>query len=752
MSPATVDAGAPPPPRPNGQIFYLHFNSLNFFNANRLGYTGFSNQMDPSFGFASSSLGQSKTPGGLSRPPRLAKQRKPSGGQRPNTFRSVSQIAMDPRPEDPGAAKPAFEYSQQNVGRGFLFRSNDGSQSDLNNNMEASKVMDEMSRLKIESDKAYSDSMKEGNIGRRSSSSNSGSGNVHLSGKDHSLQGIDESVVSELPEDMRRLYIQSEHVSKLHGGNMDELPNKMKKLNVKENISYGRSERTSLGGSSDEMLSEKMRNVKANDSLYNAMNVKAGNVSLRDENKFVFEYDRNANQPVDVNMTNTARDSSYHLKTNTSLSSDVDTMHDFHSSNSGNLNSDNTSGLFSSGFTFQALERENVKVLNENSTTSLPIFSSSGIHHTPLGLGGVCEMSSMDRGDKSVEFCGSRKFNNMPAQNVEFKTPDPKANSIFGLIRKLDTKREPVKDSGLKKKKGKSKKPVQVPLQFHHEFIFQENAQEHTESSEQYSPMDFSPYEETLANNTCSRETSVASDESFCLGENNSSAGSCPNVLSDIGDEVLVSATERLYINEYDMRDNEGRDEQSASNGIDAIRVESAEEDAVSGAETESFKSAADELDYSTDSFYTAADTEVSSSGKFERHDSDGRTQFEHNTRAADMFSGGFTFAASSASFSESSTSMRIPRKKIHNKHSHDSYSSNPNAKVLNMSSSNLPSFQVPRPSLSLHDQGHKDNFSTLLRQKSNNFEQVKEPVTKQDSATAATIAAQESCEKWRLR
>lgn len=768
MSPAFVDSGALPPCT-NGQIFCPHFNSSNNINDNNIAFTGFSNQMDPNFGFSSPSLGPSKPAAGLSRPPRLAKLRKPLAGHRPYIFRPVSEMGFGPGLEDSGlasaridpglsTAKPAFEHSQQNVGRGFVFGSNDSSQTVVNNNVETSKVEDEMRRLKIESEKAYSNSMN-GNIG--SSSASGTGGNIHLSGKDHSLRGVDESVVSELPEDMRRLYIESEHFSKLYGGNIEELPNKMKKLNMKDyehdgstNFSFGRSNSKSLGGSSDILLPDKMKNLKIEDSLYTSMNEKVDDVISGDKNIFMFRASGNVNQPVDLNMTSSARDSSNNLKTKTSLSSGAETMHDMLAKNLGDGNLDNRTGSFNSKVTFQGgLESKNrgthVSFENERNTTSLPVFSSSGVHYKPLGH--VPEMPSMDRGDKKVEFCFTSKSDNMAAQHVEFKTPDPKAHSLFGLNRMFETKRELANDSGLKKKKGKCKKPAQVPLKFQHDYVFQENLHENAQSSEQYSPMDFSPYEEILASSMFSRETSVASEESFHLDENNSSSDAYPNISDDIADEVLISATECLQINECDVKGNEGQDKESASCVNESIRVESPEEDAVSGAETESFKSATDELDYSTDSFVTAADTEGSSSSKIERQDSDGGTQHKYNKISAEMARSSFTFAASSCSLSESPASMHIQKKKTRNKHCHDSYSSTPSVKVSH-ASSHLPSFQISGSSFSSPEQGRKDNFSTVLSQKSDTSKQVKELATKQDSATAATIAAQESCEKWRLR
>ncbi|KAI3461136.1 hypothetical protein Pfo_017799 [Paulownia fortunei] len=779
MSPAFVDSGAPPPCT-NGQIFYTHFNSSHTINDNNIACTGLSNRMDPNFGFGSPSLGPSKPASGLSRPPRLAKLRKPLVGHRPNLFRPVSQVGVGPGLEDSGiesaridpglsTGKPAFESSQQNVGRGFVFGSSDSSHASgissksnlfsetvVNNNVETSKVVDEMTRLRIESEKANSNSK---NVKIGSSSTSGTSGNLHLSGRDHSLQGVDESVVSELPDEMRRLYIESEHFGKLYGRNVEELPNKMKKLNMKDyehdgskNFGFGRSDSKSLG-SLGTMLPNKMKNLKIEDSLYASMNEKVDDVSSGDKNKFKFKDSGNANQQVDLNITNAAGNSSNHLDTKTSLRSGAETVHGMQAKSLGDGNLHNISGSFNSRFTFQGgLESKNsgihVSCQNESNSTPSPVFASSGINFKPVGS--IPEMPSIDRVEKKVEFSFTSKLDSMAAQHVEFKTPDPKAHSLFGLNRKVETKRESAKDSGLKKKKVKCKKPAH-PSRFQQDFVIQDKLQENAESPEQYSPMDLSPYEETLANNSFSRETSVASEESFHLDENNSSTEAYPNVSNDIADEILVSATEGLHINECDVKGNEGQDEEATYCVNEGIKVDNPEEDAVSGAETESFKSATDELDHSTDSFVTAPDIEVSSSSKIERQDSDGGTQFKYDTSIGDMVQSSFTFAASSSSLDESSASMHIQKKKNRIKLCQDSYSSTPLVKVSH-EPSHLPTFQVSGCILSSPEQGQKGNFSNVLSQKRDKSDQVKELATKQDSATAASIAAQESCEKWRLR
>ncbi|KAI3450003.1 hypothetical protein Pfo_006668 [Paulownia fortunei] len=275
----------------------------------------------------------------------------------------------------------------------------------------------------------------------------------------------------------------------------------------------------------------------------------------------------------------------------------------------------------------------------------------------------------------------------MEAQHVEFKKPDQKEHLVFGLDRKVETKRELARETGSNQKKGKWKKPVQVPVKFGKDFVFQENLQEDAELSGHYSPMDVSPYEETLADNT---------------------------------DEGLVSATEGLYINECDVKGSEVQDEESTCCVNESIRVESPEEDAVSGAETESFKSANDELDHSTDSFITAAHVEGSSSSSIERQDNDGGTLLKFDTSLADIGQTSFILVASSTA-------------------------------LISHASSHFSHFQFSESSLTSPKKGQKGNLSTLSSQRKGKSEQVKELDAKQDSIAAASMAAQESCEKLRV-
>ncbi|KAL3850149.1 hypothetical protein ACJIZ3_012031 [Penstemon smallii] len=708
MSPAFVDSGAPPP-YANGP------------------------KMDPNYGFNSPSLGPGKPAPSLSRPPRLAKLRKPMAGHRPSLFRPVPNRVVDDSSTDSGGFQPVHH----NAGGGFVFSSN--SSGPVSSNSSISNFSESVASSDVERSKVV-DELRGLRIGEKGGSSG---------GRDRGVQSIDQNVVSELPDEMRKLYIESDHFSKVYGGSVDgELPNKMKKLNIKNNecdgssnLAFGGGASESLSGSSDAMLDDNMKKLNIEESLCTSADQKD-----KDNYKFIFGKSGNAKEAVDVSIASVVG--------NSSNQSGAETMHHMQTENLGDRIFQKDSGSFSSGFTLQAgLQSKNsgthISCDTESTSTSSPLFASSDIHIKLVG--GVPGIPSMDRADKKVEFNFASKLDSMDGKNVQFTTPDPKGHLLFGLNRKVETKREPSKDNGLKKKKGKWKKPVQVPLKFAQDFGFQENLPKYAESSEQYSPMDVSPYEEILADDSCSRETSVASEESFYVDDNNSSTEARPDVSNDIVDECLVSATERFYINKCDIKANDRLDEESSVCVNKGIGLESPRENAVSGAETESFKSANDELDYSSDSFITAADVEVSSSSSIERQDSDGCNRFKYDTTSDDFRQTGFMFSASSTAVSQSSASMGIQKKKSRLKVGHDSCSSTPNVKVSHTSST-IPPFQASRSSLLSPEQDQKLNFPNVLSRRRDKSDQVKELEVKQDSNAAASIAAKESCEKWRLR
>ncbi|EPS70164.1 hypothetical protein M569_04596, partial [Genlisea aurea] len=111
-----------------------------------------------------------------------------------------------------------------------------------------------------------------------------------------------------------------------------------------------------------------------------------------------------------------------------------------------------------------------------------------------------------------------------------------------------------------------------------------------------------------------------------------------------------------------------------------------------------------------------------------------------------------FTFTASSSSFDEPSGSIRLQKKNHRNKIFGHRSSSKSSLKVSS-ALSRLPSFQDPgsAPVLSVHDK-KSDSLQFSSQNQNAECEKQKEQMIRRDSETAASISAQESCEKWRLR
>ncbi|CAI9768623.1 unnamed protein product [Fraxinus pennsylvanica] len=715
--------------------------------------------MDPNFGFNSPALGTAM-PAGLSRPQRSIKHRKPLAGPRPwftpaleidKLSRSFSEQSFGSFQEDQGIETaindPGFNTvrpdsglgvgsSQRNAGRDILFGSNNSSNTgfntfssnDMSIDVEENRIAVELRRLRIQSEKTVLDS-ENANISSSGNRSNSDVfSNVNLCGKDQSVHFSStynysdkkndcERPDPELLDEMGKLYIGSEKISTLYGGNASaELPNKMKNLNIKSCVS----------GRADPMLPNKMKNMTIKETLSSSNDGKVDDVSSSDESKFMFGGSGNGNEMENLKIGSGVGNKPDQTKTSSHSFTTSDTQR-----NSGVANVNCGLGSFNSGLSFQSgirgADSDSQVHLNNQGTTRLSsLFSSENI---------------LDRAKHTVEFSFSSKLDSVATKNMEFKTPEMKGNLFFGLNGKLDPKKESAKDIGSKKRRGKWRKPVQ--FRFGQDFVFRENLQENAESSEPYSPMDISPYEETLADNNISREKAVASDESFHLDE---------NLSNNTDDEDLVAATERLDINDKDRKDGELQEEEPLNCLNEVVDSEGPEEE-VSGAEIESFKSATDELNCSTDTFVTSADTEVSSSSIFEREDNDGGSQFNFASNMAHSGQSNFVFAASSADHCELSASTRFQKKKSRVKVGQDSCSSTPAAKVLH-ASSHVPLFPVSGSLLSSPRKHHRGDISTLLSQRRDKFEPVKELEAKQEniSPTAVSIATQETCEKWRLR
>ncbi|CAN4119849.1 unnamed protein product [Withania somnifera] len=479
----------------------------------------------------------------------------------------------------------------------------------------------------------------------------------------------------------------------------NKLLNEMDKLNIKERTENDIKERGSLGGKSETLLHDKMKNMHINEPMSS--------------------YVANENVKIDPS------------------SSDP-------SGNAVNKSGSGISDSIPSRFSFQAGTNQ-VNLGRHSATISSSSFPSYD-NFPGETLMGTFEAPSSDRTGKKVEFSFTTKSDGMPMQNL---TPNIKGS----LNKKVETRREATRDPRYKKKITKPKQTLSTPVifaqDFAQDFALRGSSEENAEPSEAYSPMDISPYRETPAGNTLSRGTSVASDESFILNENYGSIDSCPAVSNEVTDVDLVDATVRMNINENDVTYGEAQEVESRHSSHHGVDIGGPSEESISGAETESFKSATEHLDYSVDSFVTAADTELTSKSTIYRQDSDGGSQFNVASNLEEACQGSFIFSASSVAQSQMAAATRQQKKKNRTKLINDSCSS---TTKLSYSPSPGQFFQVSGSSpLPSPTQGKKGDIPTMISCSQGNSEQARIREINHEKV-AASIAAQEACEKWRLR
>ncbi|KAJ7959719.1 DnaJ-like subfamily C member 7 [Quillaja saponaria] len=513
---------------------------------------------------------------------------------------------------------------------------------------------------------------------------------------------IDENLVLNLP-DLSKLNIEGlgNEDNMNMGGPLSELPNEMrKKLSIGEtrhsNFAIG-SERMrdgSFSSSSRNTLLSQMKNLNMKDTV-------GDDTSIRKESILLGEMEK---------LKVSSREPESIQPNSWDPSSQVPVMEMQQTKASG----DQASIGESKGST----------KLTGNAASS---SSSSGIRFQPVG--NVFGLSPVDvfmkRDDASV---------------VEFKTPTSRANLFSGVDQKVEftSKRESIGNTRLIKKSGKKKHSNPVQHWSSQDFASKESGfQENPEVPESYSPMDVSPYQEMLAENPCSREKSVTSNESFCLDNISIDNDSIQTTSTDPIDEDLVMAAERLNMSEGDATCRKTKKEDPEYHIGKDLGGEGPLEESIFGAETESFKSANEEVDLRSDGVVTSVEAEDNLNSNIKRHDSGFN----------------FKFAASSAAQSQLPTSKRHFKKKTWVKASQDSHNANPDVKIP-YSSSSVPFSPFPGTSLLLSP-GTGQKAELLIPQTKagdsevNNGQEIDEECA---TTSAASISAQEACEKWRLR
>lgn len=364
------------------------------------------------------------------------------------------------------------------------------------------------------------------------------------------------------------------------------------------------------------------------------------------------------------------------------------------------------------------------------------VLFSSGTSFQPVGESKRDEFVFMSKPDSS----GSSSF-------VEFKTTAPPK------VGKEGKPKEKVSNVRMNKSRAKPKHCTPSQPSWHGQgFVFKPTSVSQEDSQGSYSPMEVSPYQEKLAENRTSRENSVTSNESFSVdsnidssmandsfsvdNDNNSVANDLvPTTSIDpIEEDLIAVATKSLNIN-----------------GSDYVACEETKEDpkdeSLSGVETESFKSASDKVDLtSDDATSTLAETEA--------NDGDRMLHQGSGFSSGSVSGSGFTFAASSSSAEAqlSSPKRHNNKKKNWGNVGHDPYNYTQNIKVPYSSSSVAfsPFSGTAHPT---SGQGLKAKVSSPQPKTRDSDVNEEQGIREASASTStATIAAQEACEKWRLR
>ncbi|KAK9079403.1 hypothetical protein SSX86_001074 [Deinandra increscens subsp. villosa] len=299
----------------------------------------------------------------------------------------------------------------------------------------------------------------------------------------------------------------------------------------------------------------------------------------------------------------------------------------------------------------------------------------------------ISSESSFNRYEKMAEFAFTSKLDDIGAPNVEFKTPDMRMNMFSGLDR-FESRKEPVKETRSKKKKGGMRKPVVGRSRIIEDFVF--GGRNSSGYSDTY---DIPLYDEKLADNY-SRGTSVASEEASQIDEQDNMSSESHKITSNV------------------TTDDEAFEPQ-------VIEV----------SETESFKSATENSEYGCDALATSLDSDASSSATSGRQESGVTRVFSFGSRSEDGSNGNFKFAASSSGQSQLPSDIRQHKKK--------------------------PPLKITRdPYISTKAEFFPLDLPTASSKKKDNLKLVNEQDFRHESVVnlSSSKAAEEACEKWRLR
>jgi len=379
-----------------------------------------------------------------------------------------------------------------------------------------------------------------------------------------------------------------------------------------------------------------------------------------------------------------------------------------------------------------------------SSTSSIP---SASFQFLPVR--GEFQMAYTDGPHKNDGFSFNSEHDGLTAPRFEFRTQDPKGglSSVSNQKMEFSAKKGSVKDSLLGGTKGNPKEPTSVLMSLGRNSPSKENSFQHdTEPSEPSSPMDFSPYQETQDDTGSARGP-------FMTPGNQPSNVAHTAFSTDAIDEDLLAVTESMDIN----KDNDAKNDDvevrvsECSNHVH-VAMENPE-DSFSPVESESFKTAAENFD-------SNGEIEVESNDEVQSSD---QTQYFSAASSTSSQGSAFTFASSPSLQGQPSAAIRHHKKKNLMKSGTDVHLPS-RATVISDAASSSQFSPISRVSMLLSSLGQKHSTPAVPQKGgislkgassasrtigSSNLEDAKEDIM---SVTAAARAAQEACEKWRLR
>ncbi|XP_021833271.1 uncharacterized protein LOC110773081 [Prunus avium] len=318
---------------------------------------------------------------------------------------------------------------------------------------------------------------------------------------------------------------------------------------------------------------------------------------------------------------------------------------------------------------------------------------------------------------------------------TSFLDPSCLRTNLFPELNKtleFSVKGRSFRDKRSRKQRGKSKLSKQWPVQDH--VPKESSSQGNPDASGCYSPMDFSPYEETRVADPHSRETSVASTDSFHLVNDSAPCASNAAVPADPKGEDLVAAGSGLD-DRGDRICKEPIEENSRSHGEKIFFHDFLWKGSGSGAEPETpcFSSKSEHVSSISGAGLDSEEARVGIGLNIESQESDCKTPL-FASGFENMKDKYFTFLASSSTQGSSMMTKRQQRRKKNRmKVGHETFVITPSPNV-EFGSSDL---------FTLHS---KEPLSADVVGKSEANEQFKQVNI---SSSAAT---HETCEKWRLR